>query len=138
MEFVESLSVGEHHLRGLGVRDDDSTAASWTSKSLLSGYFEPAVWTPDILVSSSYEYRLPDTEMFPGTALFPLRHRQSCHPERPSRLLFPLVHVLGSIFASLVEEAPLSLLAERGRDRLDPAHQAAPDRPNVPAYRRHY
>jgi len=125
MEFVEGLSVGEHHLRGLSVRDDDSTAASWTSKSLLSGYFEPAVWTPDILVSSSYEYRLPDAEMFPGTALVPLRHRQSCHPERPSRLLFPLVHVLGSIFASLVEEAPLSLLAERGGDRLVPANGLA-------------
>src|SRR5712691_1284990 len=125
MEFVESLSVGEHHLRGLSVRDDDSTAASRTSKSLLSGYFEAAVWTPDILVPSSYEYRLPNTEMFPRTALVPLGHRQSCHPERPSRLLFPLVHVLCSIFASLVEEAPLSFLAERGRDRLVPVNRLA-------------
>src|SRR2546425_12154364 len=123
MEFVESLSVGEHHLCGLSVRDDDSTAASRTRKSLLSGYFEAAVWTPDILVSSSNEYRLPNTEMFPGTALVPLGHHQSCHPERPSRLLFPLVHVLGSIFASLVEEAPLTLLAERGRYRLVPVNR---------------
>src|SRR6266571_1039017 len=125
MEFVESLSVGEHHLRGLSVGDDDSTTASWTGKCLLSCYFEAAVWTPDILVSSSNEDRLPNTEMFPGTALVPLGHRQSCHPERPSRLLFPLVHVLGSIFASLVEEAPLSFLAERGRDRLVPANRLA-------------
>src|SRR2546427_12145408 len=125
MEFVEGLTVGEHHLRGLGVGDDDSTAAGGTGKCLLSGYFEAAVWTPDILVSSSDEYRLPDPEMFPGAALVPLRHRQSCHPERPSRLLFPLVHVLGSIFANLVEEAPLSFLAERGRDRFVPVNRLA-------------
>src|SRR2546425_9322690 len=125
MEFEESLSVGEHHLRGLSVRDDDSTTASWTGKCLLSCYFEAAVWTPDILVSASDEYRLPDTEMFPGTALVPLGHRQSCHPECPSRLLFPLVHVLGSVLTSLVEEAPLPLLAERGRDRLVPVNRRA-------------
>src|SRR2546428_6903934 len=118
MEFVEGLSVGEHHLRGLGVGDDDSTAAGGTGKCLLSGYFEAAVWTPDILVSSSNEYRLPDPEMFSRTALVPLGHRQSRSPERPSRLLFPLVHVLGSVLTSLVEEAPLPFLTERGRDRL--------------------
>src|SRR2546425_13230496 len=116
MEFEESLSVGEHHLRGLSVRDDDSTTASWTGKCLLSCYFEPAVWTPDILVSASDEYRLPNTEMFPRTALVPLRHRQSRHPEGPSRLLLPLVDMLGSVLTSLVEKAPLPLLAERGRD----------------------
>src|SRR2546425_13348003 len=125
MEFEESLSVGEHHLRGLSVRDDDSTTASWTGKCLLSCYFEAAVWTPDILVSASDEYRLPDTEMFPGTALVPLGHRQSRHPECPSRLLFPLVHVLGSIFARLVEESPLSFLAERGGDGLVPVNWLA-------------
>src|SRR5712691_2831975 len=125
MEFVESLSVGEHHLRGLSVGDDDSTAASRTSKSLLSCYFEAAVWTPDILVSSSDEYRLPNTEMFPGTAFVPLGHRQSCHPERPSSLLFPLVHVLGSVLTSLVKETPLPFLTERGRDRLVPVNRLA-------------
>src|SRR6266568_2095529 len=125
MEFVESLCVGKHHLCCFGVGDDDSTAAGWTAKCLLSCYFEAAVWTPDILVSSSNEYRLPNTEMLPRTALVPLRHRQSCHPKRPSRLLFPLVHVLGSIFASLVEEAPLSFLAERGRDGLVPVNRLA-------------
>src|SRR2546425_8577416 len=125
MEFVESLSVSEHHLCGLSVRDDDSTTASRTRKSLLSGYFEAAVWTPDILVSSSNEYRLPNTEMLPRTTLVPLGHSQSCHPERPSRLLFPLVHVLGSVLTSLVEEAPLTLLTERGRDRLVPVNGLA-------------
>src|SRR2546427_6280188 len=114
MEFVESLSVGEHHLRGLSVCDDNSTTASWTSKCLLSSYFEAAVWTPHILVSSSNEYRLPNTEMLSGTALVPLGHRQPSHPECPRCLLFPLVHVLGSVFTSLVEEASLPLLAERG------------------------
>src|SRR2546428_13481094 len=136
MEFVESLSVGEHHLRGLSVRDDDSTTASWTGKCLLSGYFEAAVWTPDILVSSSNEYRLPDTEMFPRTALVPFGHRQSRSPERPSRLLFPLVHVLGSVLASLVEEAPLSFLAERGRDRLVLVNGLATACADLPAYHR--
>ena len=125
MEFVESLSVGEHHLCGLSVGDDDSTAAGGTRKRLLSSYFEAAVRTPDIFVSSSNEYRLPNTEMFPRAALVPLRHRQSRRPERPCRLLFPLVHVFGSVFTRLVEEAPLPLLAERGRDRLVPVNGLA-------------
>src|SRR5712692_1654802 len=125
MQLVESLPVSEHHLCGLGVSDDNSTAASRTSECLLSGYFEAAVWTPDILVSSSNEYRLPNTEMLPGAALVPLGHGQSCHSEGPCRLFFPLVHVLGSVFTSLVEEAPLALLAERGRDRLVPVNRLA-------------
>ena len=128
MQFVESLSVGEHHLCGLGVSDDDSSSASGTSERLLSSYLEAAVWTPDILVSTSNEYRLPNTEMLPGTALVPLGHRQSCHSEGPCRLFFPLVHVLGSVFTSLVEEAPLALLAERGRDRLVPVYRLATPR----------
>ena len=125
MELVKSLSMGEHHLRGLGVGYDDPTAASRTGNRLVPSYFEPAVWAPDILVPSSNEYRLPNTEMFPGAALVPLRHRQSRRPERPCRLLFPLVHVLGSVFTRLVEEAPLPLLAERGRDRLVPVNWLA-------------
>src|SRR5712692_6553394 len=125
MQLVESLSVGEYHLCGHGISDNDSSAASRTSECLLSGYFEAAVWTPDILVSSSDEYRLPNTEMLPGATLVPLGHCQSCHPECPCCLLFPFVHVLGSVLTRLVEEAPLPLLAERGRDRLIPVNRLA-------------
>src|SRR6266700_813469 len=128
LEFVERLPVSEHHPRCLSVSDDDSTAASGTREPFLSSDLETAVRAPNILVSSRNEDRLPNTNMLSGTARVPLGHRHSRHSESPSRFLLPLVHVLGSVFACLVEEAPLAFLIERGGDRLVPMNGLAADR----------
>ena len=128
LELVERLSVSEYHLRGLSACDDDSATAGGTGEPFLSGDLETAVRAPDILVSSCYENRLPNTYMFSGTARVPLGHRHSRHPECPCRFLLPLVHMLGSVLTRFMEETPLAFLVERGGDRLVSMNGLAADR----------
>ena len=88
-ELVDRLSMSEDGLCRLDSNDDGGRVTLGTVQPFMSRDLQTAVGTPNVLVSSSDEYRLPNPEMLFRAAHLPIRYGESAWLERPSCLLLP-------------------------------------------------
>src|SRR6267378_6855378 len=117
-KLEQGLSVRKHHLRRLDAHNNRVSTTSSTSQTLVARDLQTAIGTPDILIPTSYEDRLPDSQVLFGTARLPICNNQPDWSECPRCFLLPSREILGLFLAALVKIAPLTFLGESSRNGL--------------------